>query len=104
MDQCEKDQTKVDCPSANYTCFKFHGTTTDDKEKESRGCSPKDFCETFAKICKEGTEEQKKAQKIKECEAACCVSDGDKPCNGGFTVSINLIMIMFAFLCSLKLF
>ncbi|KAL9968362.1 hypothetical protein ACROYT_G026723 [Oculina patagonica] len=102
-DQCEKDQKTMDC-QGNYTCFKFHGTTTDDKERESRGCSTKEFCEGFMKTCKEGTDEQKKAAKIKECEAACCVSDGDTPCNSGFTVSVDMIMIIFAVLCSLKLF
>ena len=55
------------------------------------------------KLC-EGSDEAKKAAGVKECAVACCVSDGDKPCNGGFTVSINMIMIMFAVLCSLKLF
>ena len=55
------------------------------------------------KLC-EASDDEKKAVGIKECEVACCVSDGDTPCNGGFTVSINMIMIMFTVLCSLNLF
>ena len=84
----------------------MHGTTTKDDgaEREARGCSPKEFCENFEKICKEGTDEQKKAMNVKECEAACCVSDGDTPCNSGFTVSINMVMVMLAVLCSLNIF
>ncbi|KAL9968365.1 hypothetical protein ACROYT_G026727 [Oculina patagonica] len=102
-DQCEKDQKTMDCP-ANNTCFKSHGTTTDDIEREARGCMLKQECEVLKNLCEKGTDEQKKALKIKECVAACCVSDGDTPCNSGFTVSINMMMIMFAVLCSLKLF
>ena len=108
-DQCEKEQTVVECPGAEYpaeifTCFKFHGTTKDDKEKEFRGCTTKLSCERNKKFCEEPTEEQKEEGNVKECEAACCVSDGDIPCNRSFTVSINMISIMCAVLCSLKLF
>ncbi|KAL9968366.1 hypothetical protein ACROYT_G026728 [Oculina patagonica] len=102
-EQCEKSQTKIDCP-ASSTCFKMHGTTTADKEKEARGCMLKQECENWKTICKDGTAAQKKGMGLKECEAACCVSDGDTPCNSGFTVSVNMMMIMFAVLCSLKLF
>ena len=100
--QCEKDQTKIECHT-NFTCYKLHGTTLDGIESEARGCWTKDFCEGYVKLCKEETDEQKRKRTIKDCEAACCVSDGDTPCNGGFTVSINMIMIMFAVLCSLKI-
>ena len=84
----------------------MHGTTTKDgaPEREARGCITKDMCENYEKICKEGTDDEKKGMGIKECEAACCVSDGDTNCNSGFTVSINMVMVMLAVLCSLKIF
>ncbi|XP_078376713.1 uncharacterized protein LOC144660038 isoform X2 [Oculina patagonica] len=120
--QCEKDLTKVNCSAnGNFTCFRFHYTTHRDDIKEARGCMEKHFCEEFVNDCKRGNE---------TCEvAACCVSDGDTPCNSdliasttssftasttssftvspsnrGFTVSISLMMIMFAVLCTLKIF
>ena len=112
--QCEKDQGKVDCTKANSTCFRYHYTTTRDDEKEGRGCVEKKWCEDFRKLCKEGTIEEKKKEGIKKCEeAVCCESDGDTPCNSGFiaptssgfTVSIDMMMmIMLAVLCSLKIF
>ena len=100
-EQCEKDQKEVEC-SSNFTCIKMHGKTEEDKEVETRGCYQKTMCDTMKKLCADA--ELKKAQKIKECEVACCVSDGDKPCNSGFTVSAYMIMIMFAVLCGFKLF
>lgn len=75
-DQCKKDQKEVECPG-NSTCIKMHGKTTDDKEVETRGCYLKVMCDSLKKVC--GDADLKKAQKIKECEVACCVSDGDKP-------------------------
>ena len=104
-DQCEKDQKKVGCPS-NSTCVKMHGKTDDDKEVETRGCFMKSFCDNMKKVC--GDDTLKKEWKIKECAVACCVSDGDTPCNSGFTVPDNIVMtvmmLMFAVLSSLKLF
>lgn len=103
-DQCEKDQKKVNCTGDDYTCFKLHGENTDGVVDESRGCLPKSDCEEMKKVCAD--DDKKKKLKIKECEAACCVSDGDTPCNRGFTVSSNMKMMIMviAVLCSLKLF
>lgn len=96
------EMTTVDCP-ANYTCYRITGTKTEGDDGDSRGCNTKQTCEIFKTVCKDGTDEQKKQFDIKECEASCCVSDGDTPCNSGFTVPIDMIMIMLAVLCSLKL-
>ena len=112
--QCEIDQGKVDC-GANSTCSRFHyiSTRKGNVVKESRGCNNKYRCEEFRKFCKEGTVQQKEERGIKNCDVAvCCVSDGDTPCNSGFTapissgftVSIDMVMIMLAVLCSLKIF
>ena len=100
-DQCEKDQTKVDCPS-NYTCVKMHGMRDDDKEVENRGCFTKSMCDLMKKACKDDA--IKKASKIKKCAVACCVSDGDTPCNSGFTGSDNIVMTVMMVFAVLKLF
>ncbi|KAJ7351033.1 hypothetical protein OS493_037096, partial [Desmophyllum pertusum] len=90
-DQCEKAQTKVEC-SANSTCVQMHGKRADDKEVETRGCFTKSMCDSWKKLC--GDDDMKKAQKIKECAVACCDSDGDTPCNSGFTVCACTNMMM----------
>ncbi len=105
-DQCEHEQILVDCP-ANDTCFESRGTTTYGTETIARGCMTKDLCENLVQVCKNGTEEEMEAAQMKECEGVCCVSDGNIPCNTtntGFTVSVHVIMFMFAVLCSLKIF
>ncbi|XP_078376716.1 uncharacterized protein LOC144660038 isoform X4 [Oculina patagonica] len=107
-DQCEHDQFLVDCPDgANNTCFESRATTTYGTETIARGCMTKDLCENFVQVCKNGTEEEMEAVKIKQCEGFCCMGDGNIqniPCNSGFTVSDHVITIMFPVLCSLKIF
>ena len=117
---CLKDQVEIDCPADNtdYSCYRFHYTTTRGDEKEYRGCYKTQHCKKMRKICYEWTDEQKRQKGMKECEAVtCCESDGDTPCNGedhgsstptvegsGFTVPVDMFKIMFAVMCSLKLF
>lgn len=103
-DQCEKDQKKVNCTGDDKTCFKIHGETTKGIVTESRGCIDKSFCEALKKTCSD--DDLKKKDKIKECEAACCISTGDTPCNSASTASTSVMMMMMvvAVLFSLKLF
>lgn len=101
-DQCEKDQKKVNCSGDGYTCYKLHGENTDGIVTETRGCWQKSFCEVMKKTCSD--DDEKKKEKIKECEVACCVSTGDTPCNSASTAATSMMIIMVAALCSLKLF
>ena len=102
-DQCEKDQKKENCTGEDNTCFKFHKETTDGLVQETRGCMEKSECDKAKEICSEN--EKMKEGKLKECQAACCVSTGDTPCNSASTFSSSvIIMMMVAALCSLKLF
>ena len=102
-DQCEKDQRIENCTGEDYTCMKLHKETTDGIEQETRACIEKSFCEGMKKACSD--DEKVKEAKIKSCQAACCVSTGDTPCNSATTASSSvMIMMMVAALCSLKLF
>lgn len=102
-EQCEKDQKKVNCTGDDNTCIKFHGKRTNSTVFEKRECIiNKSDCELIKKDCAD--DDKKKVAEMKECEVACCVSDGDTPCNSGFTVSAKMIMMMCAVLCSLKMF
>ncbi|XP_022797689.1 uncharacterized protein LOC111335946 [Stylophora pistillata] len=109
--QCLKDQKIVDCINRNvsdpteYACVRMHSVSDDDVEYEMRACYIKSICEERKKRCEDKA--QMKEQKIKECTMTCCVSDGDTPCNSGFTVFNDPIAIptmMLAVLCALKLF
>ena len=71
----------------------------DGKKAVSRGCTLKAVCSEMEKTC--GDDDKKKEAKIAECAAACCESD---LCNGAFTVSTSMGMIMFAVLSSVMLF
>lgn len=102
-DQCEKDQKMENCTGEDKTCFKFHKETTDGIVQEIRGCVEKSFCDAFKESCSD--DEKLKKAKIKECQAACCDSTGDTPCNSACTFSSGVMMMMMvAALCSLKLF
>ena len=105
-----------------YACVRMHSVSDDGKEYEMRACSVKSICEEQKKKCEDKA--QLKALGLKECTITCCVSDGDTPCNGGFSVFINstgdtpfnggfsvfinsttmMMMMMLAVLCTLKLF
>lgn len=102
-DQCEKDQIKVNCTGDDNTCFKFHDESTDGIVQEARGCMEKSYCEEAKEICSD--KDKMKKAKVKECQAACCVSTGDTPCNGASIASNSVMtMMMVAALGSLKLF
>ena len=103
-DQCEKDQRIENCTGEDYTCFKFHKETTDGIVQETRACVEKSFCDGTKKGCSD--DEKMKEAKINKCQAACCVSTGDTPCNSATTVESSsvVIMMMVAALCILKLF
>ena len=79
-EQCEMDQIQVDC-HANQTCVDFY------KEEEGRGetlalkgCAQLAYCAVQKAYCAD--EEKKKEDGTTVCLVNCCVSDGDKPCNG----------------------
>ncbi|KAJ7391812.1 hypothetical protein OS493_016101 [Desmophyllum pertusum] len=99
-EQCEEHQSEISCPDADNTCFKMNSKTNDGKEVVTRGCSTTMHCEGLVKFCN-GTADDTKKSNTKECQATCCHKDF---CNMGFTVSINMMLVMFAVLCSLKLF
>ena len=102
-DQCEKDQKKDNCTGEDNTCFKFHKENTDGIVQELRGCMSKSKCDKAKEVCSD--DEKMKEDKIKKCQAACCVSTGDTPCNSATTASSSvMIMMIIAALCSLKLF
>ncbi|KAL9985533.1 hypothetical protein ACROYT_G007950 [Oculina patagonica] len=109
-EQCEKDQKIVDCtnrdPNATdhdeYTCVSMYSESEDGKEYLMKACYLKSVCEEMKKKC-EDTKKMKEL-KLKECTMTCCVSDGDKPCNSGYTVSTNVIIMTFSVLISVKLF
>jgi len=102
-DQCEKDQRKDNCTGDDNTCFKFHKETTDGIVQERRGCRSKSDCDKMKEACSD--KDKMKEGKIKECQAACCVSTGDTPCNSASIASSSLVfMMMIAALGSLKLF
>ena len=103
-DQCEKDQKMVNCTNEEDICFKMHVKYDYGREVEERLCMLKSDCEDSKETCED--DEQKKAAMIKECAVACCASDGDKPCNSGFTVSVNvtMLMIMLTVFCNLSPF
>ena len=111
-EQCLKDQTIMDCINKDeadpteYACVRMHSVSDDGKEYEMRACYDKSICEEQKKKCEDKA--NLKALGLKECTITCCVSDGDTPCNGGFSVFINsttmMMMMMLAVLCTLKLF
>lgn len=70
----------------------MHSKMVDDREVETRGCLQKIQCDNMKKLCT--NDDMKKAMNIKECAVACCVSDGDTPCNTGFAASGNLMMLV----------
>ena len=97
-EQCEKNQKNIEC-SANIeaTCFKQHIVKNDGTELEYRGCELKSSCKARKKNCEDEA-------KRKECEAACCITVGDTPCNSGVSVPANMIMVMMiTAACSLRL-
>ena len=99
-DECEKVQTTVECAAhLKLTCFKQHIIKDDDTEIEKRGCRLISDCEKEKKECEKDAENDK--EKIKECAVACCITEGDKPCNGAITVSIDLMMVVVAVVSSL---
>ena len=102
-EQCEKNQKTLECPAhLKVTCFKQHVVKNDGTELEFRGCELKSACETRKKNCED--EAKMKEMGRKECGAACCITDGDTPCNSGVTVPVNMIMVMVVTAaCTLRL-
>ena len=93
---CEKVQILQKCSeNLGLTCFKESITKEDGTQIEKRGC------EKRKKRCNDDAEND---AKITECEAACCISDSETPCNGAIQVSANMItMMVTAFVCGLRL-
>ena len=95
-----KNQKIVNCSEAE-TCWKVHLETERGFEAELRGCVLKQACEFNKKKCESGDIADFNVslmdEKITKCAVAFCVSEGDTSCSGAFTVSANLIMLMFAF-------
>ena len=88
----------MNCTANVATCMKFHFETEDDKEVEQRGCWPTASCEQIKKDCDDA--DKREANKIKDCAVACCDTD---LCNKAFSVSIDMMLIVAAVLCSLNL-
>ena len=107
-EECEKDQKIVNCTnpdptdSEDYTCVSFNSESEDGKEYVMKACYLKRVCEEKKKECED--KKKLKELKVKECSVTCCVSEGDTPCNSGFTMSTNVIMTTLSVLCSMKLF
>ena len=102
-EQCLKDQIIVSCTNRDptdpteYACVRMHSLSEDGDEYETRACYIKSICEEKKKQCEDKA--KRKELKIKECTITCCVSDGDTPCNRGFAVSVNM-MVMMIFIVS----
>ena len=103
-EQCLKDQIIVNCPTnrdptdtTDYACVRMHSVSEDGDEYEMRACYIKSICEEQKKKCEDKA--KLKELKLKECTITCCDSDGDTPCNRGFTVSVNM-MVMMIFIVS----
>lgn len=101
-EECDKKQKKEKC-DADETCWKAHFETKYGETGERRGCMKKKECEETKKKCDDDELFDDDGEKLK-CAVACCVSDDDKPCNGAFFISTNIVMIMFTNLYSLNLF
>ena len=103
VDQCEKDQRRVNCTGEDVTCFKQHLEFNSGIVQEIRKCVKKSQCNDIKKSCSD--DETIKKSNLKDCQVACCISTGDTPCNSATTASSSvMIMMMVSALCSLKLF
>ena len=89
----------MNCTANDATCMKFHFETEDDIEVEQRACVSTAICDQIKKDCDDS--EKRELNKIKNCAVACCDTD---LCNKAFSVSIDMMLIVAAVLCSLKLF
>ena len=104
VDQCEKDQRRVNCTGEDVTCFQQHLEYNSGIVQEIRTCVEKSVCNNLKKSCSDD-ETIKKNNAVKDCQVACCISTGDTPCNSATTASSSvMIMMMVSALCSLKLF
>ena len=103
VEQCEKDQKKVNCSDipgvVSDFCLKTSVEDEDGRKSQQKACVSKAECEQTKANCDNAgkTEESK----VKKCSVSCCSSD---LCNNAFSVSINMMFIVTAALCSFKLF
>ena len=103
VDQCEKDQRRVNCTGEDVTCFQQHLEYNSGIVQEIRTCVEKSVCNNLKKSCSD--DETIKKSNVKDCQVVCCISTGDTPCNSATTASSSvMIMMMVSALCSLKLF